>query len=89
MYDDRPEVPDGVVAAPGMIEMPRVHGDLAGTFTRRYERATAICPVKTAARLHDCHGDRAQLDVRPPPLPSFPDCIAPEAAPETWLLVRE
>jgi hypothetical protein len=93
MHDDRPapaSLPAGVVAAPGMIELPRAGTDpLPGTFTRRYENGAVMCNARTPVLLHDCHGDRAALDVRPPPPPAdLALCVVPEGAPETWQLSR-
>jgi hypothetical protein len=95
MFDDRPrELPPGVVAAPSMLELPATGEDpLEGTFTRRYERGAKVCRTITVARLHDCRGGRAALDVAPPPPPDFTTCTdAPTPvtlATETWPLLRE
>jgi hypothetical protein len=93
MYEERPALPDGVRAGPGVIDLfrqPPGAPTLVGTYTRRYELGPARCDVKTAVTLRDCAGDRAVLEVTPPAPPTdYATCAGGGAgAAETWALSR-
>jgi hypothetical protein len=97
--DDRPrDLPDGVVAGPGVVDLDVVQPDgaLSGWFKRRYERGATICWVHTAAILRGCAGGRAELELRPPPPPDWAVCAAApdhvvtaDAPAEVWALVKD
>ena len=94
MFDDRPaDLPAGVAAAPGVIDLyrqPPGAPTLVGTYTRRYERGAERCLQKTAVTLSGCAGDRAVLEVVPPAPPTdFATCAGAADAPAaTWRLHR-
>lgn len=94
MHDDRPAgLPDGVVAAPGVIDLyrqPPGAPTLVGTYSRRYEQGAARCEQKTAVTLSGCAGDRAVLELTPPAPPhDFTTCAGAADAPaQTWSLSR-
>jgi hypothetical protein len=94
MHDERPAaLPDGVRAAPGVIDLfrqPPGAPTLVGTYTRRYELGPARCDVKTAVTLRDCAGDRVVLEVTPPAAPTdYATCAGGGAGTAaTWRLSR-
>ena len=99
MFDDSVVAPgdrkattaDAVIAAPAAIDLTRAaDGTLTGTLVRRFQRGAATCILRTPARLHDCAGDRATLEVTPlaPPV-DWARCAPPDPRPRTWSLVHE
>jgi hypothetical protein len=80
------EAPDGVVAAPRVIDLARAGAVLAGTLHRRYERRADACDARVPVHVTACADDRLELVVAEPSPPlQFAPCEWPSPAPAAVL----
>jgi hypothetical protein len=91
--DRKDTAPDAVIVAPAVFDLTRAAGGaaaLVGSQVRRFTRGSARCALRQPARLRDCNGDTATLEltaVGPPA--DWARCVPTPATPAVWSLVRE